>query len=94
MVEDLLGLKKDLLQRIRLHRIGFTEYEAYHFGTKKTGYYLAHSRSNSKRETFPFSCDILTRKFKSFCDLCFKGDHVAYGSTRLGFMIVFLSHSW
>jgi len=28
------------------------------------------------------------------CDLYFKGDNFAYGSIRLDFMIVFLSHSW
>jgi len=37
MVEDLLILKKDLLQGVRLHLIGPTECEAYHFGTKKIG---------------------------------------------------------
>jgi hypothetical protein len=35
MLEELLVLKKDLLQGVILHRIGSTEYEAYNFGTKK-----------------------------------------------------------
>jgi len=34
MVDELLVLRRDLLQGVRLHHIGFTEYEAYHFGTK------------------------------------------------------------
>jgi len=35
MVEDLLVLKKDLLQGVKLHLIGSTKYEVYHFGRKK-----------------------------------------------------------
>jgi hypothetical protein len=37
MVGDLIVLKKYLLQGVRLHLIGSTEYEAYHFGTKRPG---------------------------------------------------------